>query len=187
MRFDPKKNPAGIVADACDRYSVTGVAAVALGGEHYLASTDGRALLLVAAEPSPDDAIDGARVYPAEAIAASRRKAFGAVVLAADGATVPGVASYPALPERFPSIDGIVPTGEPERVFCLDAERLAKLQRALGAAGVRIEWHGDTCPMVVQPVAFEPKRRGKARRSDPATIDGSFGVLMPISGEGGKP
>ena len=186
MRFDAKKNPAGVVADAGDRYTVTGVAAVALGGEHYLASTDGRALLLIVAEPSPEDATDGARVYPVEAIAASRRKAFGAVVLAADGATVPGVASFPALPERFPAVDGIVPTGEPERVFCLDAERLSKIQRALGAAGVRIEWHGDDCPMVVRPVAVAAPRRGKARKSDPATIDGSFGVLMPIAGDRGN-
>lgn len=186
MRFDPKKNPAGVVADACDRYTVTGVAAVALGGEHYLASTDGRGMVLIVAEPSPEDAIDGARVYPAEAIAASRRKAFGAVVVTADGATVPGVASYPALPERFLHLDGIVPTGEPERVFALDAERLAKIQRALGAAGVRIEWHGDACPMVVRPAPVAAPRRGKGRKSDPATIDGSYGVLMPIAGDRGE-
>lgn len=185
MRFDPKKNPAGVVADVSTRYTVTGVAAVALGGEHYLASTDGRALLLIVAEPSPEDAIDGARVYPAEAIAAARRKAYGAVALAADGATVPGVASFPVLPGRFPSLDGIVPTGDPERVFCLDAERLAKIQRALGAAGVRIEWHGDDCPMVVRPAPVASSRRGKARRSDPATIDGSLGVMMPIAGDRG--
>lgn len=185
MRFDPKKNPAGVVADACDRYAVTGVAAVALGGEHYLASTDGRGMVLIVAEPSPEDAIDGARVYPVAAIAASRRQAAGAVVLTADGAAVPGVASYPALPERFPALDGIVPMGEPERVFALDAERLAKIQRALGAAGVRIEWHGDDCPMVVRPVPVAAPRPGKGRRSDPATIDGSYGVLMPISGDRG--
>ena len=185
MRFDPKKNPAG-VADAS--YVVTGVAAVSLRGEHYLASTDGRALLLIVAEPSPEDSLDAERVYPAAAIAAAR-KAFGAIGLQVDSAAVPGVASYPALAERFPAslLEGIISTEAPKHVFCLDAERLAQIQRALGAAGVRIEWHGDECPMIVRPVAVVA-RRGKVRKSGPATVDGSCGVLMPIAGdaEGGS-
>jgi hypothetical protein len=180
MKFDFKKNPAG-VADAS--YVVTGVAAVSIRGEHYLASTDGSALVLIAAEPSPEDALDAERVYPAAAIAAAR-KAFGAIDLRVDGAAVPGVASYPALAERFPAslLDGIIPTEAFKHVFFLDAERLARIQRALGAAGVRIEWHGDECPMVVRPVAVAT-RRGKPRKSDPATVDGSYGVLMPIAGD----
>ena len=176
MRFDKKKNPAGVCAEA-GSYRVTGVAAVALEGLHYLASTDGRALVLIAAEPSPADLLDANRVYPAAAIAAAR-KAFGSIDLHSDGAAVPGVASFPALAERFPSLDGIVPTGKPEHVFCLDAELLARIQRALGAGGVQIYWHGDDKPMVIRPIPIGGK---KARKSSP--IDGSFGVMMPLWGE----
>ena len=55
-----------------------------------------------------------------------------------------------------------------------DAEYLARIQRALGADAVEIRMHDDNrdrLPLVIVPIYTQG-----------GTDDGSFGVLMPISG-----
>jgi hypothetical protein len=74
----------------------------------------------------------------------------------------------------FPDLAGVVPTNKPERVLRLDAEYLARIQRALGADGVEIRMHDDDrdrMPLVIQPI-----------HTSGGVSDGSFGVLMPIGG-----
>ncbi len=82
---------------------------------------------------------------------------------------------------RFPETTGIVPTNKPAISLCLNAELLARLQKALGGNAVRVEIHAlgregevdPTVPLTIRPIYLE----------GPATEDGSLGVLMPIRGD----
>ena len=179
MKFDRHKDPCAVAAKDASRYAIQGVAVVQRDGGAYLCATDGHALSLVRAQLDDGDTPDG--VYPVAAFAAARKAARkrpdatvqlnGSARVEADGATT----EFAKVPGTFPQLDGVVPTGTPMRVLRLNAELLAKLQKALGADGVAIEIRDDErdrLPLVIRPIY-----------TDGGTDDGSYGVLMPIGGD----
>lgn len=178
MKFDRHKDPAAMAAKSATRYAIQGVAVVQRDGGAFLAATDGRALSLVRAQLDDGDTPDG--VYPVAAFAAARKAARkrpeaavalnGCARVEGDGAAT----EFAKVDGTFPDVNGygVIPAGKPQRVLRLDAEYLARLQKALGADGVAIELHDDDrdrMPMVIRPIY-----------TDGGTDDGSFGVLMPI-------
>lgn len=75
----------------------------------------------------------------------------------------------------------MIPKGKAKQTLCLNAEYLARLQKALGANGVAIEIHqfepsgaiDASFPLTIRPIYLD----------GPGTDDGSFGILMPIRGD----
>jgi hypothetical protein len=184
MRFDKAKDPAAAAArnvHALNRYAVEGFGVVEHKGRRYLASTDGHMLLLIVGECDGDDTLLEGRAYPAAAVKAARKAApkgramewakvhlnEGATVTAPDGTCT----TFPLLDRRFPTVEGIVPTGKPKGLATFDAELLVALQRGLGAKAITVEYHGDDVPARILPV-FD----------DGTVHDDSFGVVMPLSG-----
>jgi DNA polymerase III sliding clamp (beta) subunit (PCNA family) len=178
MRFDKHKDPGALAAKAGTRYAINGVAIVQRDGGTYIAATDGRALTLVRAYTDEGDAPHG--IYPVAAFTAARKAARrradatlainGSARIEADGAAT----DYAKVDGTFPDLAGVVPTSKPERVLRLDAEYLARIQRALGADGVEIRMHDDDrdrMPLTIVPIY-----------TTGGVNDGSFGVLMPIGG-----
>jgi DNA polymerase III sliding clamp (beta) subunit (PCNA family) len=178
VRFDKLKDPAALAAKDPSRYAIQGVAVVHRDGGAFLAATDGRALTLVRATLDDTDTPNG--VYPVAAFAAARKGATrkpdatvslnGTARVETDGAAT----DFAKVDGTFPDLQGVVPTGEPERVLRLNADYLARIQRALGADAVEIRMHDDNrdrLPLVIVPIY-----------TDGGTDDGSFGVLMPIGG-----
>ena len=178
MRFDKRKDPGALAAKDPSRYAIQGAAIVERDGGTFVAATDGRALTLVRAYPDEGDAAHG--IYPVAAFAAARKAAKrkadatvrlnGTARVEADGAAT----DFAKVDGTFPDLRGVVPTGEPERVLRLNADYLARIQRALGADAVEIRMHDDNrdrMPLVIVPIY-----------TDGGTDDGSFGVLMPIGG-----
>ena len=94
-----------------------------------------------------------------------------------DGAST----EYARVDGTFPDVLAAVPKGKPVQVLRLNAEYLARLQKALGANGVAIELHellpsgevDPAFPFTVHPLYMD----------GPGTDDGSFGILMPIRGD----
>lgn len=179
MRFDRHKDPGAVAAKESSRYAIQGVAVVQRNGGAFLAATNGHALSLVRAQLDDTDTPDG--VYPVAAFAAARKAAKkrpdaavalnGCARVEADGAAT----EFAKVPGTFPALDGVVPTGAPVRVLRLNAELLARLQKAFGAGGVAIELHDDErdrVPFVVRPIY-----------TDGGIDDGSYGALMPIGGD----
>ena len=191
MKFDKSKDPAACAAKDATRYAVHGVAIVEKGDATYLAATDGRMLSLVRAYPEDGDdmpAILGqGRIYPPAAFAAARKGAKrkadatltlnGAAWVQADGAST----EFARVDGTFPDVLAAVPKGKAKQTLCLNAEYLARLQKALGANAVAIEIHelepsgaiDAAFPLTIRPIYLE----------GPGTDDGSFGVLMPIRGD----
>ncbi len=181
MRFDKTKDPAALAdKEPCRvrRSAMNGVAVVERDGGTFLAATDGRALTLIRC--TMDDGDNARGVYPLAAFAAARkaarRKAEACVVLNgaayvdSDGAHT----EFAKVDGTFPDVGSVVPTGEPVRTLRLDADYLARIQKALGADGVEIRMHGDdddALPLTIVPIYLHG---GQA--------DGSLGVLMPIGG-----
>jgi DNA polymerase III sliding clamp (beta) subunit (PCNA family) len=179
MRFDKHKDPGALAAKEATRYAVHGVAVVHRDGGTFLAATDGRALTFIRAALDDTDKPDG--VYPVAAFAAARKGAKrkpdatvglnGSAAVEADGART----EYAKVDGTFPDLAGVVPTNAPERVLRLNADYLARIQKALGANAVEIRMHDDNrdrLPLTIVPIYSE----------GPGTDDGSFGVLMPIGG-----
>jgi hypothetical protein len=179
MKFDKHKDPAALAAKDPSRYAIQGAAIVERDGGTFVAATDGRALTLIRATLDDTDTPSG--VYPVAAFAAARKAAKrkpeatvglnGSARVEADGAAT----EFAKVDGTFPDLQGVVPTGEPERVLRLNAEYLARIQKALGANAVEIRMHDDNrdrMPLVIVPIYSE----------GPGTDDGSFGVLMPIGG-----
>ena len=147
MRFDKSKDPGAVASKDPSRYAIQGVAVVERDGGTFLAATDGRALTLVRAFLDEGDTPAG--VYPVAAFAAARKAARrkpdatvglnGAAAVDADGSH----AEFAKIDGTFPDLAHVVPTGKPERVLRLDAEYLARIQRALGADGVEVRMHDD--------------------------------------------
>ena len=178
MRFDKHKDPGALAAKEATRYAIQGVAVVHRDGGAFLAATNGRALTLIRATLDDTDKPDG--VYPVAAFAAARKASKrkpdatvglnGSAAVEAEGART----EYAKVDGTFPDLQGVVPTGEPERVLRLNADYLARIQKALGANAVEIRMHDDNrdrMPLVIVPIY-----------TDGGTDDGSFGVLMPIGG-----
>lgn len=181
MKFDRLKDPAAAAAKESTRYSIQGVAVVERNGGIYLAATDGHALTLVRAYPDDGDDMGQMhqRIYPAPAFAAARKAAKrrpdaaltlngAAYVDGADGSH----SEFPKVDGTFPDVAQILPRSEPVAVVCLDAEYLARIQRALGASGVEIRDHGKGMPLTIVPIYL----------NGDGTDDGSIGLLMPIGG-----
>jgi DNA polymerase III sliding clamp (beta) subunit (PCNA family) len=190
VKFDPMKNPAACAAKDATRYAVNGVGVVKdRHGKSWLASTDGRALLLVAVDVGEGDTDNPDVAWPVEVFDRARKAtARGSLaVLALNGKARlpdPEAPEFPPLAQRFPSLDGVVPEGKPEHVMTFNAAYLATIQKALGADAVRIETHGDDMPARIVPVYLagaEKARTGSKAKQGPVD-DGSHGVLMPISG-----
>ena len=183
MRFDPMKNPAACAAKETTRYAVDGVGVVKdKSGKTWLASTDGRALLLVAGDAGEGDSDNPGVAWPAEVFDRARKATpRGSLALLAlnEKARLPDpeAPEFPPLAQRFPQVDSVIPEGKPEHVLQFDATYLATMQKALGAVAIRIESHGDEKPARIVPIYVA--QRGKRKVTD----DGSFGVLMPISGK----
>ncbi len=183
MRFDKAKDPAAVAPSAKDagRYAIAGVAVVTRQGQTFLAATDGRALTFVRCHADDGEAPSG--VYPSAAFAAARKAARrkpdatvtlnGAACVDADGTRT----EFAKVDGRFPEVADIVPVSEPVHVVRLNAEFLARIQRALGANGVEIRVHdADTShgvPLTILPIYTD----------GPGVPDGSLGVLMPIGGD----
>jgi len=181
MRFDKNKDPAALAAKDPTRYAIQGVAVIERDGDTFLAATDGRALTLVRAHAEDGDDAGSGRIYPVAAFAAARKAARrkadatvtlnGAAFVAADGART----EFAKVDGTFPDVHRIVPTSKPERVLRLDAEYLARMQKALGADGVEIRMHDDDrdrMPLTIVPIYLGG-----------GTDDGSLGLLMPIGGK----
>jgi hypothetical protein len=177
MRFDRKKDPAACAAKAGSRYAVTGVAVVEYRGRPWLAATDGHALTMIHVDPE-DDPVVPVRVYPTEAFKAARTNYVARLELngSAKVAVGEGVADFPRCDDRFPDVAGVIIGDEPAQSIVLDAETLARMQKAFGADAVKLSFYTDdkgridTSPMRVEPV----KGKGKGE------IDGSFGMMMPV-------
>ena len=191
MKFDRHKDPAACAAKDPTRYAVQGVAIVQKGDATFLAATDGHSLSLVRGYPEDDDdmpAILGqGRIYPPAAFVAARRASKrkpdaavllnGSAYVHADGATT----EFARVDGTFPDVLSVLPTTKPVQTLHLNAEMLARLQKAMGANGVAIEVHAlDTAgqvdasvPLTIRPLYLD----------GPGTDDGSFGVLMPIRGD----
>ena len=189
MRFDKRKDPAAVASKEGGRYAVNGVAIVRQGECTFLAATDGRCLTLVRAfEQEGDSGASGSGIYPTTAIVAarkaSRRKADaqltlnGAAFVVADGVR----SEFAKVDGAFPDVHGIVPTAAPVGILRLDAELLAKIQRALGANAVEIRVHAmaengrdvePSLPLTIAPVYID----GNGEE------DGSRGYLMPVQGD----
>lgn len=193
MRFDKLKDPTLLAARVASRYAAQGVAIVEQGERTFLAATDGRCLTLVRAYPEDGDdtssAVGNGRVYPVAAFAAARkaakRKADASLTLngaafvnGADGSH----AEFPKLDGAFPDVWAVVPKGEPVGVLRIDAELLARVQKALGASAVEIRVHAmeangrevdPSLPLTIVPVYID----GAGEE------DGSRGFLMPVKGD----
>jgi DNA polymerase III sliding clamp (beta) subunit (PCNA family) len=191
MKFDRHKDPAACAAKDPTRYAVQGVAIVQKGDATFLAATDGHSLSLVRGYPEDDDdmpAILGqGRIYPPAAFVSARRAGKrkpdatvllnGSAYVHADGATT----EFARVDGTFPDVLSVLPTTKPVQTLHLNAEMLARLQKAMGANGVAIEVHAlDTAgqvdasvPLTIRPLYLD----------GPGTDDGSFGVLMPIRGD----
>lgn len=190
MKFDRHKDPAACAAKDPTRYAVQGVAIVQKGDATFLAATDGHSLSLVRGYPEDDDdmpAILGqGRIYPPAAFVAARRAGKrkpdatvllnGSAYVHADGA----VTEFARVDGTFPDVLSVLPTTKPVQTLHLNAELLARLQKAMGANGVAIEVHAldtagqvdESVPLTIRPLYLD----------GPGTDDGSFGVLMPIRG-----
>jgi hypothetical protein len=191
VRFDKAKDPAACAAKESTRYAVHGVAIVQKGDATFLASTDGRMLSLVRAYPEDGDdmpAILGqGRVYPPAAFAAARKACKrreeasltlnGSAYVNAEGAAT----EFARVDAPFPDALGVVPKGKPVLTLHVNAEFVARVQKAMGANGVAIEVHefdnegqvDPDVPMTVRPLYME----------GPGVDDGSFGIVMPIRGD----
>jgi hypothetical protein len=175
VKFDKHKAPGALAAKAPSRYAIhNGVTIVEHDGGTFIAATDGRALTLIRATLDDTDTPNG--VYPVAAFAAARKAANhmpkatvglnGSARVEADGAAT----EFAKVDGRFPDVLSVVPTGEPKQVLRLHGDRLARIQKALGANAVEIHIHGRDMPWVIVPIYTE----------GPGTDDGSFGVLSPI-------
>src|SRR5262245_15197890 len=176
VKFDKNKDPAAMAARDPSRYAIQGVAVVHRDGGTFLAATDGRALSLVRAYPDDTDQPDG--VYPVAAFAAARKASTrkpdpvaglnGTAPVEADGAAT----EFAKVAGTFPDLIGVVPTNKPERVLRINAEYLARLQKAFGANAVEVRMHDDDrdrLPLTIVPIYSD----------GPGRDDGSFGLLMP--------
>lgn len=191
MRFDKQKDPAACAAKESTRYAVQGVAMIQKGDAIYLAATDGRMLSMVRAYPEDgDDVASGigiGRVYPPAAFAAARKAAKrkadatvtlnGAAYVQSDGAST----EFAKVDGTFPDALEAIPKGQAVQTLCVNAEYLARLQKALGANGVEIRVHAidnsgqvdPSVPLTIRPIYLDGQ----------GTDDGSFGILMPIRGD----
>ena len=191
MRFDKSKDPGACAAKDTTRYAIHGVAIVEKGDATFLAATDGRSLSMIRAYPEDGDDMPSilgqGRIYPPAAFAAARKGAKrkpdatltlnGAACVQADGAST----EFARVDGTFPDVLAVVPKAKPVQVLRLNAEYLARLQKALGANAVAIEIHelepsgavDPSIPLTVRPIYLE----------GPGTEDGSFGVIMPIRGD----
>lgn len=191
MKFDRHKDPAACAAKEATRYAVHGVAIVQKGDATFLAATDGRSLSMVRAYPEDGDdmpAILGqGRIYSPAAFAAARKACKrkpdatvtlnGSAYVQADGSTT----EFARVDGTFPDVFEAIPKAKPVQTLRLNAEFVARLQKAMGANAVAIEVHaldksGDidaTMPLTIRPLFMD----------GPGTEDGSFGILMPIRGD----
>lgn len=191
MKFDRHKDPAACAAKEATRCAVHGVAIVQKGDATFLAATDGRSLSMVRAFPEDGDdmpAILGqGRIYSPAAFAAARKACKrrpdatvtlnGSAYVQADGSTT----EFARVDGTFPDVFEAIPKAKPVQTLRLNAEFLARLQKAMGANAVAIEVHaldkdGDidaTMPLTIRPLYMD----------GPGTEDGSFGILMPIRGD----
>jgi hypothetical protein len=191
VRFDKAKDPAACAAKESTRYAVHGVAIVQKGDATFLASTDGRMLSLVRAYPEDGDDMPAilaqGRVYPPAAFAAARKAGKrreeasltlnGSAYVNADGAST----EFARVDAPFPDVFGVVPKGKPALTLHVNAEFVARVQKAMGANGVAIEVHAldnerqidPDVPLTVRPLYME----------GPGVDDGSFGIVMPIRGD----
>jgi DNA polymerase III sliding clamp (beta) subunit (PCNA family) len=189
MRFDKQKDPAAVATKEGGRYAVNGVAIIKEGDGTFLAATDGRCLTLVRAfeEDGDDSASSGGRIYPAAAFVAARKAAKrkpeaqltlnGAAFVVADGVRT----EFARVDGVFPDVRDIVPKAVAVGILRLDAELLARIQRALGSTAVEIRVHAmaadgrEVEPSV--PLTIVPVHIGGGEE------DGSRGYLMPVRGD----
>lgn len=191
MKFDKSKDPAACAAKDPTRYAVQGVAVVEKGDATFLAATDGRCLSLVRAYLEDGDdtpsALGNGRIYPPAAFAAARKACKrkpdasvtlnGSAYVQGDGAST----EFARVDGTFPDVLAVLPKGVPAHVLRLNADYLARMQKAFGANGVEILVHAllptgevdPSLPLTIRPVYLD----------GPGTDDGSFGVLMPIGGK----
>lgn len=191
MKFDRHKDPAACAAKEATQYAVQGIAIVQKGDATFLAATDGRSLSMVRAYPEDGDdlpAILGqGRIYSPAAFTAARKACKrkpdatltlnGSAYVQADGSTT----EFARVDGTFPDVLAALPTAKPVQTLHLNAEFLARLQKAMGANGVAIEIHAfdaagqvDPCmPLTIRPLYMD----------GPGTDDGSFGLVMPIRGD----
>jgi hypothetical protein len=189
MKFDRHKHPALCASKIETRYSIDGVALLQHGDRYYLAATDGRKCSLIRAEREEHDEIEPAKVpvYHSGAFTAARKAAGRgkpdacvhlngrAVVTSADGSSR---MEFAQLDARFPDVFGCVPAGDPSFCVSLNAEYLAELAKALGTDNVTLSFFQVDGRQDRLPIRVEPLPLGSA-----STVDGSFGILMPVAGD----
>lgn len=154
-----------------------------------MAATDGCCLTFVRAfDEDGDDTASARRIYPAAAIVAARKAAKrkpeaqltlnGVASVVADGVRT----EFAVADGVFPDANAIVPKSAPVGVLRLDAELLARIQRALGASAVEIRVHAmakdgrevePSLPLTIAPIYL----------AGDGEEDGSRGYLMPVRGD----
>lgn len=179
VTFDKHKDPSRCTGSG-DRYSIDGCQVVEHRGKHYIASTDGRMLCMVACEVEAYDHPGG--VYPSQAFATARKQSVGKLAkIALNGkATVQAggaMQEWSPMDDRFPDVCAVVNGAQKEAgkvvTVSLNAELLADLQKAIGAGAVTLRINVDdvSVPIMVDHCAT---------KKDKADRDGSFGLIMQI-------
>lgn len=201
MLFDKTKDPAACCPKPKDsnRYSVTGVLAIQKGDKTYLAATDGKVLSLIRTQATVETeqllGDDKRGIVPPEAIAAARKATpktvaetcvnVDTLASGSDRAMVreKGGAeqSWPCLQDtRFPDVFAVIPDKPVKARIALDTKLLAKLAKSFGTETIVLELHEiktdkteSSLPVTIRPLFLVHKGQGD---------DGSFGVMMPVSG-----
>lgn len=171
MKYDRSKNPAEF---ATPKYVFPEVGLDSVNGLPYLFSTDGRAAILVEVEAEPYE-IETLfhRTIPAPVFDRARSNLSAPLTVEGDAVTV-GPMSY-RTSERgpIPSISNLLrDLTKSDQLQGFDAALMARIQKALGASGVLIQFHGPREPIIVHGV-YGKKSRGRD--------DSSFGLLMPFA------
>lgn len=184
MKFDKQKDPTRCTGGDT-RYSISGVATVTYRGRTFLASTDGRALSMIEAEPTDGDDIHDGAVYPVKAFEAARKAVHRRATecrLQLNGKAVvttpEGTAEYAKHDQRFPEVVAVLESRNNPEAFTIafNAKLLAELARSLATESISLtvfrdeEGRIDRLPMHVRQVLPY------------GTKDESFGVLMPVGG-----
>jgi hypothetical protein len=172
MKYDRRKSPA--------EFATTGYAFPEVGwdtveGRTYLFSTDGRAAILVEAEAGDDVEAETLfrRTIPAPVFDCAKKNPVQELIVSGETVSIGPLTYSTTARGPIPSIStllrGLTPCDD-SRGF--DALLVARIQKALGASAVSLQFHGPREPIIVRGI-YGAKARGLA--------DSSFGLLMPFA------
>ena len=162
-------------------------------------ATDGRILAVVpATDPKGDSFGEVHRSHagplPTSAIKAAKGAVLGVsedLAFELNGATTPRDRDV----GKAPDYAAVIPKGQPVATVTLNAGLLRDLLDAIGAKGdvdIRIDLHGDRCPVTIRHeepsdkfLATGSSKRAQAERkayNEACDVARAFGVIMPVAG-----